>query len=217
MVGLNNLTQRIGCAITFLSISLAIAACNQPSKLEPAAEKVETHEQKQEEATSEVAPKEPESPAETVACTGSDDVRDSIDQCNKIIAAAKGLLKDAKNPEFPAQVGVLQERVSAWEEHNEVLRNGCGLLLGANGAQVFPEIPLALENLKRSGDWLHKSLKAASARDLCTSRLYMRATAKAINQATRLIDNKVKPRSRTAVVKTPRYLKKVEKEARIER
>jgi hypothetical protein len=103
------------------------------------------------------------------------------------------------------------------QEHNEALNNGCEMLLGADGTLVCPEIPFALQNLRLGGDWLDKSLKAASTGQLRTSRLYMRGTAKAIDRATRLIDKKVKPNRRTAVLKIPSYLKAADREENLEK
>jgi hypothetical protein len=177
----------------------------------PKTEIQETPQPKDEKPGAEQTNDKPESPAETTKCPDREDARKAVDEGAKIIAEVRGILKDAKNPNFADQLATADKQLSDWQAHNSVLTIDCGLLLGADGTSVYPEIPLALENLTLAGVWLEKSINAATIGQMSTSGLYLKAADKAIKQASKLLDKKVKPDRRTAVVRTPSYLKSVEK------
>jgi hypothetical protein len=131
----------------------------------------------------------PSEKTEGIECPNDDDVSESVDKCEQLCTDAQRILNDLrkKEPVHQAQpvetITVWRKGREQWNTRNDALIDGCGLLLSANGKMVFPEIPLALKNLRTGGEWLKRSMDAADLGQLRTSRLYVRRAREAIHRA----------------------------------
>jgi hypothetical protein len=158
-----------------------------------------------------------ELPLGPVYCPNESDVGKSIDECQKLFEQAHQLMRDLGNSNAPdkseleAKITDWQNKQAYWRAKNEQLIEGCGLLPGADGTEVFPQLPVALENLKRAGEWLNKSMVAASLSHFSASKIYIAGTRKAINQARAVLSGRVRPNCRAAIVKTPSQIAALEK------
>jgi len=137
------------------------------------------------------------------------------------IAAFQKLISDtqklvlALNNEGDAEEQKFRFRLEQWKSEartlkitNDALRKNCSLLCGATGVEAIPEIPRALENLQRAEVWLGRSVQSAQAGKFKESTDYIYAARKATKRARNLINGRVKPSAKTALVNLPKHLVK---------
>jgi hypothetical protein len=148
-------------------------------------------------------------------CPTHDGVRDSIDALANLISEAENIVAtlhenhDRWNENNKrTNIEGWREQARAWEMKNESIISACPQLLGATGFSVFPEIPMALENLKSSQHWLNYAIKSASSNDFKSADEFIAAANKASERATKLIDLKVKPKRKNALVILPKHLQR---------
>lgn len=145
-------------------------------------------------------------------CPTKESVGEAVKDCSVLIGNTQTLLDeiqneaDAEQRRLDKKVGIWKEEARVWEIKNSSRISSCWFLLGATGYEVHPELPLALENLKRSGNWLEKSVESAERGNFKDAKEYISAARKATRQAERLIHGKVRPKSKYALVKLPRHL-----------
>jgi len=145
-------------------------------------------------------------------CPTKESVGAAVKDCSVLIGNTQTLLDeirneaDAEQRRLDKKVGIWKEEARVWEIKNSSRLSSCWFLLGATGYEVHPELPLALENLKRSGNWLEKSVESAQRGNFKDAKEYISAARKATRQAERLIHGKVRPKSKYALVKLPRHL-----------
>ncbi len=138
----------------------------------------------------------------------------SVASFKKLIADTQILVMDLNN-EGDAEEQKFRFKLEQWKSEartfkikNDTLLKNCSWLWGATGVEAIPEIPRALENLQRAEVWLGRSVKCAKAGNLKASTEYIAAARKATKQASNLINGRVKPSSKTALVNLPKRLRK---------
>jgi len=148
-------------------------------------------------------------------CPNHEGVKANIKSCRNLIAATTKIAATMHNgalgkSEKGNEVALNKWRAQArdWKTKNDTILQNCGCLLGATGVQVFPEIPLALQNLKHAGTWLDWSIAAEQFGEHKEAAEYIAAANRAANQASKLINHKIRPRTRTALVKLPKNLER---------
>lgn len=148
-------------------------------------------------------------------CPTHDGVRESIEALADLISGAEKIVATVhenhdrwNENERHTNIAGWKEEARAWELKNDSIIDACPLLLGATGFPALPEIPMALENLKSSQRWLDYAIKSASAGDFKSANEFIAAANKASERATKLIDLKVKPKRKNALVKLPKHLEK---------
>lgn len=145
-------------------------------------------------------------------CPTKESVGAAVKDCSVLIGNTQTLLDeirneaDAEQRRLDKKVGMWKEEVRVWEIKNSSRLNSCWFLLGATGYAVHPELPLALENLKRSGDWLERCVESAQRGNFKEANEYILAARRANRQAGKLVNGKVRPKSKYALVKLPRHL-----------
>lgn len=146
-------------------------------------------------------------------CPTHDGVRESIDSLASLISDAEQIVAtlhenhDQWNEhDKRTNIDGWREQAGNWEVKNESIISECPQLLGATGVAVFPEIPMALENLKSSQHWLNYAIKSATSNDFKSADEFIAAANKASDRATKLIDLKIKPKRKTALVQLPKHL-----------
>ncbi|MBX9949309.1 MAG: hypothetical protein K2Y39_09100 [Candidatus Obscuribacterales bacterium] len=145
-------------------------------------------------------------------CPTKESVGAAVKDCSLLIANTQALLDeilneaDAEQRRLDKKVAMWKEEVRVWEIKNSSRLNSCWFLLGATGYAVHPELPIALENLKRSGNWLERSVESAQRGDFNAANEYILAARRATKQAGKLVNGKVRPKSKYALVKLPRHL-----------
>lgn len=149
------------------------------------------------------------------ACPTHDDVKTSIKQCRKLIAATSKIAADIHNGSSGRNENAMEmalnrrrDEADVWKSRNDSILNNCSCLLGATGYPVYPEIPLALQNLKHAGKWLDWSIAAEQFGEHKEALEYIAAANRAATQASKLINHKIRPKLRTALVKLPKHLEK---------
>lgn len=161
---------------------------------------------------------EPES-FEPEGCPTKESVTDAIAACQTFINSTQKLVMaiqndgDAEQRKSEKRIGIWKDEARVWNIKNTARIASCWFLLGASGYEVHPELPLALENLKRSGNWLENAVEAANDGKFKVANDYIQAAKKAKTQATKLVAGKIRPKSKNALVNLPRHLvsKKVAK------
>ncbi len=113
---------------------------------------------------------------------------------------------DAEERKFKTRLEQWKSKAKIWKIRNDSMLQNCDCLLGATGVQAIPEIPLALENLKRAGTWLGWSIESAQAGKDAAANAYIASARHATKRASNLINGRVKPRAKTALVKLPKHL-----------
>lgn len=165
------------------------------------------------------APIEPPQYVEFVStsdeCPSPENVADAIEICEEFINDTQRLVVAIRN-EGDAEECKFRTRLQNWRDEASQLKadidsriGGCSLLLGATGYQVHPELPLALENLKRAGRWLEVSVAAAQAGNLIDAVDYISYSRKATVKASKLVSGTARPNARTALIQLPKRLQKV--------
>lgn len=152
-------------------------------------------------------------------CPTKEGVSDAIQSCQTFINSTQKLVMaiqhdgDAEQRKSETRIAMWRDESRAWNIKNSARIDSCWFLLGATGYQVHPELPLALENLKRSGNWLEKAVEAANEGKFKVANEYIQAAKKANKQAAKLVAGKVRPKSKYALVNLPHHLvtKKAEK------
>lgn len=159
----------------------------------------------------------PSQPPARGGCPTLEDTQDSISSLEILIAEAQDITagkRDTHNTSTPQasmkETVAWRERMDGWTVQNDVLITNCALLLSAHGTPVFPEIPLALENLKLSGEWLVKSVDAAAQGKTKATDAYIRGARAAAERANGLIDGRLEANPRTALIEVPGYIKAIE-------
>lgn len=149
----------------------------------------------------------------TAECPSREDVLKSIANCRGIIDDTKLILQSTnkndsaeQKSEFDEKIGAWRERHKQWAEENTILIDNSWLLLGARGVPVNPEIPLALDNLKQSGEWLEYSVRSAERGHRKASYAFLKSANLAADQASKLMKSRRRPNARTAVIKLPKSL-----------
>jgi len=152
-------------------------------------------------------------------CPTHDGVRESIDALQELISTAENIVATMRENhdrwnenERRTNIPEWNEQARLWKDRNDSIISWCPQLLGATGVAVFPEIPMALENLRSSQNWLNFAIKGAAKNDFKTANEFIEAANKAAARAEKLIDLKVKPKTKTGVVKLPWHLQKRMKE-----
>lgn len=154
-------------------------------------------------------------------CPTKDGVLASIASCKSLISNTQKLVMalhnegDAEEQKFRLRLEQWKNEANTWKIKNDSILKNCDYLLGATGEQAIPEIPFALENLKRSEVWLGRSIQSAQAGTFKEATDYIYAARKATKQASNLINGRVKPRAKTALVQLPKYLMKKKKLAMV--
>ena len=158
-------------------------------------------------------------PPPQTRCPNADDVRNSISQSHHILDEEQGILSALRRADEAQRAQIDESKIKPWEKTVEVwkakiaqLIDGCQLLKGQDGTEVFPEIPLALENLADAGEWLEKSMKAAASGHPKIGSSYARGAAAAIKQATKVLSGEVKAKRGKAILKVPSYIKAADQE-----
>ncbi len=118
---------------------------------------------------------------------------------------------DAEEQKFRYRLQQWKNKARDWTIKNDSLLNHCDSLLGATGVQAIPEIPFALANLKSAEMWLGWSIDSAQAGKNNAARAYIASARLATKRASNLINGRVKPRAKTALVKLPKYLQQKQK------
>lgn len=152
-------------------------------------------------------------------CPTKEGVSDAIASCQTFINSTQKLVMaiqndaDAEQRKSETRIAMWKDEARVWNIKNSARIDSCWFLLGTTGYQVHPELPLALENLKRSGNWLEKAVEEANVGKFKIANDYIRAAQKANKQAAKLVEGKVRPKSKYALVNLPRHLisKKVAK------
>lgn len=152
-------------------------------------------------------------------CPTKEGVSDAIQSCQTFINSTQKLVMaiqhdgDAEQRKSETRIAMWRDESRVWNIKNSARIDSCWFLLGATGYQVHPELPLALENLKRSGNWLEKAVEAANEGKFKVANDYIQAAKKANKQAAKLVAGKVRPKSKYALVNLPHHLvtKKAEK------
>jgi hypothetical protein len=168
-------------------------------------------------------------PTDAHGCPTINDVRAKIvssrkliDEANKVVidlnrvtAASSSAALDAEitRNSREARVTSLRKRAKEWTEDNRALMKGCDLLYSAHGEMIHPEFFLALENLNYAGEWLEQSMNAAASGKQKLAQAYIKGAHLAKIRASKVLEGKAKANSRTAVIKTPGFLKKLIKES----
>jgi hypothetical protein len=145
-------------------------------------------------------------------CPTKEGVLASIASANTLISDTQKLVValnnegDAEERKFKSRLGQWKDEAQVWKIRNDSMLQNCDYLLGATGVQAIPEIPLALENLKRAGTWLGWSIESAQAGKSTAAKAYIASARLATKRARSLINGRVKPRAKTALVKLPNHL-----------
>lgn len=145
-------------------------------------------------------------------CPTKECVEAAVNDCKALITATQQLVyeiqndADAEQRRLDKRVGMWRQEARVWEIKNSSRIGSCWFLLGADGYEVHPELPLALENLRRSGNWLGHSVESAQRGNFKDAKEYISAARKAARQAEKLVHGKVRPKSNYALVKLPRHL-----------
>ncbi|MBA3995274.1 MAG: hypothetical protein C0469_17280 [Cyanobacteria bacterium DS2.3.42] len=151
------------------------------------------------------------------ACPTKPRVLAAIASFQKLISETQKLVL-AFNNEGDAEERKFRFRLEQWKNEasdlrikNDTLLKNCTWLLGATGVQAIPEIPLALENLQRAEVWLGRSIHSIQAGKFKEATDYILFARKATKQASNLINGRVKPSIKTALVELPKHLMKRKK------
>lgn len=174
----------------------------------------------------EVAPVTPSAPVQTEqleweGCPTKEGVLASIAACNALIADTQKLAAalhnegDAEEQKFRSRLEQWKSGAKVWKIRNDSILQNCDYLLGATGVPAIPEIPLALENLKNAETWLGWSIESAKAGKDNAARAYIASARLATKRASNLINGRVKPRAKTALVSLPKYLQRKQKEIEV--
>lgn len=145
-------------------------------------------------------------------CPTKEGVLEAIASCQTFINSTQKLVMaiqndaDAEQRKSETRIALWKDEARVWNIKNSARIDSCWFLLGATGYQVHPELPLALENMKRSGNWLEKAVEAANDGKFKIANDYIRAAQKANKQAAKLVAGKVRPKSKYALVNLPRHL-----------
>lgn len=145
-------------------------------------------------------------------CPNKENVTDAVEACKTFINNTQKLVLsiqndgDAEQRKSAKRIDIWKDEARVWNIKNTSRINSCWFLLGAHGDPVHPELPLALENLKRSGNWLEKAVEAANDGKFKVANDYIQAARKANKQAAKLVAGKVRPKSKYALVNLPRHL-----------
>lgn len=145
-------------------------------------------------------------------CPTKEGVSDAIQSCQTFINNTQKIVMaiqhdgDAEQRRSETRIAMWKDEARVWNIKNSARIDSCWFLLGATGYQVHPELPLALENLKRSGNWLEKAVEAANDGKFKVANDYIKAARKANKQAAKLVAGKVRPKSKYALVNLPRHL-----------
>lgn len=156
-------------------------------------------------------------------CPTKDGVLASVASCKSLITNTQNLITvlnnegDAEEQKFRFRLEQWKNEARAWKIRNESMLENCDLLLSATGVQAIPEIPLALENLQRAEAWLGRSIQSAQTGKFKEATDYIYAARKATKQASNLINGRVKPSSKTALIDLPKHLMKKKKLAMVSR
>lgn len=141
----------------------------------------------------------------------------AIASFQKLISETQKLVL-ALNNEGDAEERKFRFRLEQWKNEasdlrikNDTLLKNCTWLLGATGVQAIPEIPLALENLQRAEVWLGRAIHSMQAGKFKEATDYILFARKATKQASNLINGRVKPSIKTALVELPKHLMKKKK------
>ncbi len=136
----------------------------------------------------------------------------SIASFQKLISNTQKLVV-ALNNEGDAEEQKFRSRLEQWKSEaralkvtNDTLRKNCSWLWGATGVEAIPEIPRALENLQRAEVWLGRSVQSAQVGKFKESTDYIYAARKATKQASNLINGRIKPNAKTALMSLPKHL-----------
>ncbi len=147
-------------------------------------------------------------------CPNSENTFAAVETCKTFIADTQRLVSaiqtegDAEETKFKGKLEMWRSEARIWKIKNNARLKSCEYLVGATGYAVHPELPLALENLKRSGSWLEASVHAAEIGEFNLASGYLDSARRATRQADKLVAGKVKARSRTALVSLPKRLQK---------
>lgn len=145
-------------------------------------------------------------------CPTKEGVLEAIASCQTFINSTQKLVMaiqndaDAEQRKSETRIALWKDEARVWNIKNSARIDSCWFLLGATGYEVHPELPLALENMKRSGNWLEKAVEAANDGKFKIANDYIRAAQKANKQAAKLVAGKVRPKSKYALVNLPRHL-----------
>jgi hypothetical protein len=150
-------------------------------------------------------------------CPTKDGVLASVASCKSLITKTQNLITalnnegDAEEQKFRFRLEQWKNEALAWRIRNDSILENCDLLLSATGVQAIPEIPLALENLQRAEVWLGRSIQSAQTGKFKEATDYIYAARKATKQSSNLINGRVKPRAKTALIELPKHLTKKKK------
>ena len=114
----------------------------------------------------------------------------------------------AEGPNFSFSL----KREEDWKAKNKELAKNCELLLGADGTQVHPEIPIALGYLDYAGKRIEKSLEATTLQKFYLADAYVKGACEANSFARKLLEGRSERRAGADSVKVPVYIKKADKE-----
>lgn len=149
---------------------------------------------------------------EAEGCPTKETVQGAISDCKTLINCTQKLIAliqndaDAEQRRLDKSIALWKNEARVWKIKNDSRIESCWFLLGATGYEVHPELPLALENLKRSGNWLDCAVEAAKEGKLKDANDYILAARKATKQAGKLVAGKIRPKSKYALVGLPRHL-----------
>ncbi len=145
-------------------------------------------------------------------CPTKETVQGAISDCQTLINCTQKLIAliqndaDAEQRRLDKSIALWKNEARVWKIKNDSRIESCWFLLGATGYEVHPELPLALENLKRSGTWLDFAVEAAKEGKVKDANDYILAARKATKQAGKLVVGKIRPKSKYALVRLPRHL-----------
>lgn len=133
-----------------------------------------------------------EQPSPQRVCPTTDDVLESLAECRKLIYDADYFVWKSNRPVEARSdlVGSWKREEQAWRKNVQELIANSDLLVGADGTQVYPEIPSALKNLDSAGDNLEKALDPTNTKQLELSKGYIQDSWAATHRAEKLMTGK---------------------------
>ena len=151
-------------------------------------------------------------------CPTSNDVAKSITEFKLLYKDAQSILHDYKNAgrngaseELKSKASQWQKQNTSWSLKNNHLIDWSELLLGADGTETAPEIPVSLKILKNADDWMCKALIAADSHEFTYSKVYLSSAFKALNKARNVANHVIGAHSRAASSATPKAIREAEK------
>jgi hypothetical protein len=152
-------------------------------------------------------------------CPTVDDAEDCADECEILIKQAESIVREARkvintdrSTAWKTRISLWNQKERSWKEKVASLEKNCYLLLGADGTAVHPEIPIALQSIDRAGEWVEKSLEAATLGDLKLAGTYLKGAKAAFGFSTKILDGRLNARTRKNSVQIPKYIKKADEQ-----